>query len=428
LRRGIAIAVTVALCACGSKKRQHRTGDAAPVEPISIPTSADGGPAGTRSDEVEPNDGDDVAMPLALGGTIHGRIEPENDADYYRVDIPAAGALAIDVSAVENTDLTLDLLDGSGTVLARSDRGTVKTREGIANFGVTAGRYTAVVRGKKVVTKTGKRGKGASVAQAAVLPYDITASVLPPAANAEREPDDDRGTANDLIVGDPVTGFIGWAGDTDVWKLSVETLSAKNSLDIEISAIENVAFTLELADGVGQVIVTRKAPRDAGLTLRGLIPVLPAGASPFHYLTIKGTPSNPESAYTLRVLAKNPEPDTEVEPDDTLEKPMGIPADRTVVHGQWSPGDIDCFAVAPDPAARTIDAHIETPSEADLSVELIVDGKVVSKSDQKGKGAAEKVTGAVPANGHAIVRIRGTDASGEGLYDLKLSEGPAAPP
>jgi hypothetical protein len=421
----LAVAIAVSFSACGGKKRQQRSGDAAPVEPISAPNLPDGGTSkGIKADEVEPNDGDDVAMVLPLGATIHGRIEPETDVDYYRIEVTAAGALSADLSAVDGVDLTLELLDSSGTSLAKSDRGTVKTREGFSNFGVTPGRYSVVVRGKKVVAK-GKPKKPPVAAP--VLPYDLTVNVSAPPANAEREPDDDRGTANDLIVGVAASGYIGWTNDVDVWKLSVETLSAKNSVDIEIGAVEGVAFTLEVADGVGQVLVTRKAPKGAGLVMRGLVPVLPAGAPPFHYLTIKGSPSNPESPYSLRVLAKPTENDAEAEPNDTPEKAMPVPADRTVVHAQWSPGDVDCFAIAPDPAARTITVVIETPQEADLSAELIVDGKTVSKSELKGKGTHEKVTGPVPANGHAVVRVRGADGGGEGQYDVKVSEGPAAP-
>src|SRR2546421_242192 len=57
-------------------------------------------------------------------------------------------------------------------------------------------------------------------------PYEITASLVAPAAGFEHEPDDDRGEANDLIVGDTGSGYIGWSGDADVWKISVEALSA----------------------------------------------------------------------------------------------------------------------------------------------------------------------------------------------------------
>jgi hypothetical protein len=431
------VACCLAACcftaACGNKKRQRRTTDAAPVEPISVPVFGDGGAAGA-ADEVEPNDNDDVAMPLPLGGTIHGRVDPEADADFYRIDVATAGALAIEVSAVDKMDLTLELHDASGNAVAKSDRGTAKIKEGMPNVGVSPGRYTAVVRSKKLVVK-GKQPRppkkppaGAAPPSQPVLPYDITAQVSPVAANAEREPDDDRGTANDLIVGDPVTGYIGWTGDTDVWKLSVETLSAKNAIDIEIGSVEGTAFALEVADGIGQVLMTRKAPRGSGLVVRGLLPVVPAGAPPFHYLTIKAVPSNPESAYTLRVQAKNPEPDAEIEPNDSTDKPMAIPNDRTRIDGHWSPGDLDCYAIAPDPAARTIEVLVETPAEADFSAELVVDGKVVGRSDVKGKGAVEKVSGPVPANGRAIVKIRGADTGGEGAYQLKVSEGPAALP
>ncbi|MEO8706944.1 MAG: hypothetical protein ABI867_43355 [Kofleriaceae bacterium] len=421
---GVALAIA-GLLACGSgKKRQSRTHDGGAVEPIATPNfGTDGGTAKTTAaDEIEPNDNDDVAMPLPLAGTIHGRIDPESDADYYRIEVATAGALAIEVSAVDNTDLTLEVKDPTGTTIAKSDRGAAKTKEGVPNVGVQPGRYIAIVRTKKIPVK-GKAPKKPATPPPA-LPYDITAQVAPVASHAEREPDDDRGTANDLIVGDPMSGYIGWTGDTDVWKLSIETLSAKNVIDIEIGSVEGVAFGLEIADGVGQVLAQRKAPRGAGLVVRGLLPVVAAGSPPFHYLTIKGTPSNHESPYSLRVTARNPEPDAEVEPNDTLEKPMAIPSDRTVVNGQWTPGDIDCFAVAPDVAARTLDVTVDVPPEADLSVELVVDGKVAAKSDVKGKGAAEKVSAPVPSNGRAVVRVRGADSGAEGAYEIKVTEGP----
>jgi len=33
----------------------------------------------------------------------------------------------------------------------------------------------------------------------------------------------------------------------------------------------------------------------------------------------------------------------------------------------------------------------------------------------------------VPANARAVIRVKGTDASGEGSYDVQIAEGPAAP-
>ncbi len=427
-----ALWIAVAACGCkGSSPAQHK-GSGAPVQVITTPTLIDGGTGakGSTTTEVEPNDGDDTATPLPLGGTIRGKIDSEGDVDRFRIDVAAAGVLDLELAAIDGFDLILELEDSGGTVLAKSDRGGMRVREGLPNYGVTPGRYTAVVHAKKqeAPKKPAKKPKGPPppppppVGPSPV--YELSASVAPLAANAEREPDNDRGTANDLIIGDTVTGYLGWSGDVDVWKLSVEALSANNAVDIEISAVEGVVLTLEVSDALGQPLLERKAPRGSKLVVRGLVPVVAQGGAPFNYLTLKSDRSNPETAYQLRASAHVIAPDAELEPDDTIEKPMAMPADRTIVHATWTPGDVDCFALAPTDTARTIEATIDTPAEVDLAAELVVDGKVIAKNDQPGKGAAERVSGTVPAGGHAVVRVRGADptATAEGAYDVTIKD------
>lgn len=436
-RLGIMLVAVAAVSGggCDGKKRQKRSGGAAPVEIISTPNLGSGSAAGkpTESDEREPNDGAADGSPLPPGGIVRGRIEPDADVDYYRIDVAQAGGLSVMLTALAGVDLSLELEDAGGTVIARSDRGAANVVEGVPNLGVTPGRYTAVVR-KKVppVKKPARPKKGAppppppEPAGSAPV-YQIAARVAPFAKNAEHEPDDDRGTANDLIVGETVTGHIGWTGDADVWKLSVEAVSAKNVLDLQLAAVESIAFTVEIADGIGQTILSRKAPRGAALVIHGLVPVVPPGAPPFHYVTVKADRSNPETAYQLAVAGRPPGTDAETEPNDTVEKAMTIPVDRTVVREAfWSPGDVDCFAILPDPADRTLEIMLENPpAEADLRLELYVGTRSIATADQKIKGANEKVTGAVPENGRAVVCVRGTDASKEGTYDLSVREPPA---
>ncbi len=431
----VAVAVTqMAGAGCSGKGRQRRAGDAAAVEVVTGPSLPDASVAGAvTSEEIEPNDGEDVATPLAPGFTARGTIDPETDTDHYRIDVTSAGALSIELTAPDGVDLTLDVEDPSGTIVARSDRGGVRIKEGVPNVGVTPGRYIATVREKKIVVPVKKlpRGKKPPPAPDAGVPvvapvYEITAKVSSLADNVEIEPDDDRGTAIDLILGDAVTGYIGWTGDADVWKLSVKTLSDKDAIDIEVSAIEGVALSIEVADGIGRPLVARKAPRGAPLVIRGLVPVVPAGAPPFHYVTIRGDKSNPETAYQLRVTAKVPGIDAEVEPNDTVDKAMPIPTSRTIVQGMWAPGDIDCFAIAPDQAERTIDGTIETRTDLDFGGELYVDGKSIAKGNRGGKGASERVTGSVPAGAQAVICVRASDVAGEGAYELKISEGPPA--
>ncbi len=189
-----------------------------------------------------------------------------------------------------------------------------------------------------------------------------------------------------------------------------------------VEGTAGVTLTVELSDGIGHPVLVRKGPRGVNVIARRIVPTVPAGSPPYHYVTIKGDRSNPEATYRLTAKEVPAITDSEVEPNDTLDKPYPIPADRTRVDAAWSAGDVDCFLIAPDPAARTLEISINTPGEADLSAELHVDGKLVTKSDAPSKGAAEKLTAAVPANAKVVVRIKGTDVAGEGVYELTVAE------
>src|SRR6476646_8235373 len=112
----------VAAACRGGGAKSHRTGSGAPVELVTEVKAPDAGHAGS-TDEVEPNDADEVATPLPLGGTLRGKIDPETDVDHVRLDIDKPGVLQLMLSGVEGQDLVLEVEDGGGTVIARSDRG-----------------------------------------------------------------------------------------------------------------------------------------------------------------------------------------------------------------------------------------------------------------------------------------------------------------
>lgn len=427
MKQWLVLLAVVAACRGGSTKTK-RTGSAAPVEVVNAPQLADAGHGpGPNIDEIEPNDGDEVATPLALGGTARGKIDPENDVDYYRLVIEQPAVLTVSLSGVDGMDLQLELLDASGTLVAKSDRGGARIKEGIPNAGLTPGNYALVVKQYKKKPVRTRKGKKAAEPDPGPAPvYELTAQLVDVPKGAEREPDDDRGTANDLIVADNVTGYIGWTGDRDVWKLSVETLSDNNLLDVQVSAVEGIALELEISDGLGQPLATRKAPRGQPLTMRGLKPNVPPGGPPFHYLTVRADKSNPETPYTLHATARLIGTDEEIEPNDLVEKPYMVPSDRTIVHAQWSPGDIDCFGIAPAGTARQIDVTVNTPAEINLDVELLVDGKVVAVGNKGGKGVTEKLTAIVPANGRPVVRVKNPGGPQvEAQYDVSIQESTA---
>ena len=185
---------------------------------------------------------------------------------------------------------------------------------------------------------------------------------------------------------------------------------------------------LDVDNGLGQPLLVRKAPRGAALLVRALLPVVPASSPPFHYLTVKGTGSNPETPYQIRVTGKLLTTDGEIEPNDTPDKPFVMPNDRTVVHATMTPGDVDCFALAPAASARIVDATIDPPNELDAVAELLVDGKVIATSNKGGKGTQEKLSGPVPPNSKVVIRVKSADANAtaEASYDVTIQETSAA--
>ena len=419
------LALAVASAACrGSSAKVHRTGSAAPVELVAQPQLADAGVAGT-TDEVEPNDTTDVATPLALGGKVRGKLDPETDVDRFRIDVPKAGALQVAIAPVDQ-DLVLDIEDASGALLARSARGGTRVVEGVPNLGVTPGRYIAVVRAApKKKPPTPRKGRKPPPEPAKPGPvYELTAQLVAPAAGAEREPDDDRGTANDLLPGDTATGFIGWSGDQDFYKLAVEALSAKNALDLAVAPVEGVAIELEVQDALGQPLLVRKGARGDGASVHAFVPAIAQGASPFVYVVVRGDRSNPETPYQLHAALGSPSPDDELEPDDTPDHPFAIAPDRTVVHALWEYGDVDCFAIPVAAQPRAIEVAFDTPAELDLAAELFVDGKSVAKVDHPGKGAQEKVGAPVAAGSRAVACARAADGPGRKTikYDVHVQE------
>jgi hypothetical protein len=88
----------LAVAGCSKKAVRKRIGDAAAVEVVTtpaLPNGGDGGVHGATSEEIEPNDGDDVATVLALGATVRGKIDPDPDVDLYRIDVTQAGSLSV---------------------------------------------------------------------------------------------------------------------------------------------------------------------------------------------------------------------------------------------------------------------------------------------------------------------------------------------
>jgi hypothetical protein len=161
--------------------------------------------------------------------------------------------------------------------------------------------------------------------------------------------------------------------------------------------------------------------------VQSLLPVVPDGAPPFYYLTVRGDRSNPETSYTLHATARVLGPDPELEPNDIADNAQVIAADRTVVHASWTPGDIDCFALPTADSERTVEFTVDTPGDLDLAAEAFIDGKSVATANKGTKGVPEKVAALVPAGATVVVRVKSVDAAAAvtATYDVSVAESSA---
>lgn len=217
----VAVAALAIGCGKGDSKKIRRDKDAGPpVEAV----DRGGGRARTGGDEREPNGSDAEATALPLGHYARGSLDAETDVDVYRVTVPGTGQLRVVLSGIDEVDLALELRDGNGAVVARSDRGPARTVEGFPGYGVTKGDYLVAVKEfvkprPKKKTAGKPKGKKAAAIDAGVVAegragpsqtYELTVELIerPPDLH-EIEPDDDTGTAVEVLLADVVRGWIG---------------------------------------------------------------------------------------------------------------------------------------------------------------------------------------------------------------------------
>ncbi len=432
-------------CKGGDKgPRLRRSSDAGPVEEVSTSEQ----PARRKASvaEREPNDGAGQAGALPLDAVGRGRLDAPGDVDRYRVTVEKPGALTVTVSALEQADLIVELRDSADAVLAKSDRGGAKVAEGIGGYPVTAGTYDVVVRAFEKPSKAKKAAKGsqrkdsskdaakAGAGSGAAGPvvvvepseeYEVIASFVDAAALAaagptgerqELEPNPDAGTAGDLAIGEVAAGLIGWSGDVDVWKVSTEVLASSNALDLELSAIDGVALTLEVRDGMSRPQTVRKGGRGQPVTLRGYVPKVPEGTPPILYLAVSGERSHPQTSYALKVSARLVGDGEELEPNDKpeLAQPFVSSSEDapsyegdggSTLHARWEPGDVDCFAIPTAAAKRRVLVTVAVSEKGNLAAELLVGERVVATSDEPA-GKLEQLEADVPAGAKAVVRVK----------------------
>jgi serine protease len=119
------------------------------VDALAAVNAAIGGstpPPGTN--EVEPNNSRSAAQAIGTANTtVNGTLSSSSDTDYYSVSLPAGRTLTATLTPNTSSDYDLYIYNSSGTLIARSERGTgLVDSASVTNTGTGAiARYVRVV-------------------------------------------------------------------------------------------------------------------------------------------------------------------------------------------------------------------------------------------------------------------------------------------
>ncbi len=451
MKRTALIAVAVVAGGCGDgRQRITRGRDAGPVVVVA-PVAPVGPRAGTTTaalpgvpaptavaTEREPNPDVVSATVVSVGGAGRGSLDGSADVDVFRVDVPTATTLLVTLPGIVGSDLVLEQIDANGKVVAGSDRGPAGTAEGLPNLPVAAGTVWLRVREfvKPPARKPDKKRKATPPPTAArVGPsadyqlgvWDLAAPSLAARRTGDAEPNGDVGTAGELALGESGLGYLGWGGDVDTWKVSLEALTPDNALDVSVSGVAGVALTIDVRDAAGQVLVTRKGSKGAAVHVPGLA-LRRAGAAPFAHVQVRGDRSNPEATYELRLVARALGADEEREPDDSTAAamPLAVPGP---LQAQTSSGDVDRFALEIGADPRRV--LVTLPALADVTWRLRLIAGSTAVADQR--GAAGGAVSAEATLGGSVEAVVEAVVKGDGVvpYELRwelLDAADALPP
>jgi hypothetical protein len=470
----VAIVALAASLACKGKPVLKRKTKTPAVEYVTTPTSTGSiVPAapptvagvlevkGPRDSEREPNGDSKQAQPIA-SAVIAGQLSNADDVDMYALTVTEKSHVNIAASSLG--DLVITVRDAAGKVVAKSDRGGAKVQEGMPNLALDSGRYTIGVttfvqadkkakvdkaKDKRKADKAIENEPNKNSALNASIGYELSAglSTTPPVAGAEFESNGEPATSNELFLGDSVTGYVGWANDVDVWKLSTEGLAARNAIDVEVSGVDGLQLSLMVADAVGRPMTSKQSAKGRGLTISGLVPTVTTNAPPFCLVFVRADRSNPVNQYRLVVKARLLSSNDEQEPNDTDDsaQPMTVDAESALV-ATISGDDVDSYSVAPASRSRSLKVTTTPKAKMNIVVQARIGGpqdgasqanalERESRSNQraqaiggivsanhKGEGSAEVVSFELPAGAAAVIRVSGKDRRQEGGYEIRATD------
>lgn len=232
--------------------------------------------------ELEPNDDRKKATPIGNGQNLAGTLS-QKDVDYYRVVADAPAILRAEVEGVEGIDLRLEVQDANGKTLFSVNEGGKKEGEVVPDVAIPMGESFIKVFGGKGEFNDSQ-------------PYILSVLMTPQDGTVEIEPNNDPKNATEIAPGLTLSGYYYPKKDVDYYRLDLSSRMEPVALEITVTGIPKVDFTLTLLDAEKNVIATAaEKPADENESIRATL-------DPGIYdIRVEGKNSNPRDYYQLRV-------------------------------------------------------------------------------------------------------------------------------
>ncbi len=252
--------------------------------------------------EQEPNNERGQAQALSAGDWIEARVEASGP-DWFRMDITGEALVAkAMVRGVTGLDLHLAAYDATGKRLMQVDNAREGGGEVLVNLSVEPGTY--YLRVSEVKGRAGGEAR-----------YRIGYQLRGREEGEEVEPNWKAELATPLAVDQEAVGFLGWATDTDWYRVDAAGISASARIRVELDGVDGVRAHLSVRDQAGKLLAERWTAAGGSAVLPNLAPPAPE-ASHFHVVVRCRKQTNVETRYYLRVMAAVPPGPTEAEPND----------------------------------------------------------------------------------------------------------------
>ncbi len=376
--------------------------------------------------EKEPDDTADKANVIERTTIVEANLgaDPAKpDVDWYVFKSSLPKTVDVRATCPPGADLALELVDETGTVLQAINAGGSGIAEHLPNLDVSGRAYLRVVALKK--------GAGGA--------YTLTARFAERVPGYELEPNDRRVDATQVALGQAVSGYLAHANDVDLYRFELpgrDDLPAtvidagddagvvdaglpasepRVALRLDLSAVEGVAFELQLMTEAEAVLFSAKSRENSALSLRN---VGVRASDRVVYVAIRSTPlgtgkdakrgSNDSLSYTLTVAQEEAGASAELEPNDDPSHATDLPP-NSYRDGYLSPkGDVDYFRlVTGGPAIAKVQVTGVEKVDLVLSVVSAVEGKpeeTLLKTNEGGTREPEQLNN-VSCVGSCLIKV-----------------------